>query len=359
MDPGFLLFPGLAAALLVAAAMVACFAECRRLTRVVLAAEAQRDSVLADERGAVRALRLAAIELRGPATTLLGHADRLRADAGPGLHGDRQNVAADGAAIGATIGAIAHQMLDLADDMQHHALADAASRVLHERPTRLAVALKDAITVVQSGLEPSRRQWLLPPDIDAIELLVDRRALGQILARVLGNAARFSRLDDWIDISFEFDGDHFVLLVADEGIGLFAGGHAGAPGPADSRGLGLGLALARVLMEAHDGALRVEAVPSVGTRVRLHFPMTRLLRMAQGAAAAPSVGLPAGVPFAGVPFVGVPFAGAPVGSPICVPSAAPVVEPIGERLGKRMAEPMTMPVSLPTGGRAAEVPVGV
>lgn len=354
MDPGPFLLPGLAAALLVAAAVAACIADRRRLKRALREAITQRDRVLADERGAIRALHLAAIELRGPATTLLGHADRLCADAGPGKTGegenhDRQNgigqngtgqngtgqngfhqngvhqnaIRQNAAAIGATIGAIAHQMLDLADDLQHHALADAASRMLREEPTRLAVALRDAITVVQSGLEPSRRQWLLPPDIDAIELLVDRRALGQILARVLSNAARFSRLDDWIDISFEFDGDHFVLLVADEGIGVVAAGHAGTPGLADSRGLGLGLALARVLMEAHGGALRVEAVPSVGTRVRLEFPIKCLLGMALGAPASVPIDEPAGVP-AGVSSAGVP-AEAPSGMPMRPPVGAAMV----------------------------------
>ena len=117
---------------------------------------------------------------------------------------------------------------------------------------------------------------------------------------MLGNAARFSRLDDWIDISFEFDDDYFALLVADEGIGVVAAGHAGTPAPADSRGIGLGLALARVLMEAHGGALRVEAVPSVGTRVRLDFPMKRLLRAAPSTLAAASVSLPTGAQLGGV-----------------------------------------------------------
>ena len=283
MEPGPFLLPGLAAALLVAAAVAACLADRRRLARALRAATRERDRVLVDELAAVRALRLAAIELRGPATTLLGHADRLCADGGGGQ-------------IGATIGAIAHQVLDLADDLQHHALADAASRVLRDEPTHLAVMLKDAIAVVQASLEPSRRHWRLPPDIDAIELSADRRALGQILARVLGNAARFSRLDDWIDISFDADGDHFALIVADEGNGLVTADRSVAPGLADSRGLGLGLALARVLMEAHGGALRVEAVPSVGTRVTLDFPMTRLLRMALSAPALAPVGVAVGVP---------------------------------------------------------------
>jgi signal transduction histidine kinase len=168
-------------------------------------------------------------------------------------------------------------MLDLADDLQHHALADAASRVLRDEPTLLDAALHDAVATVEASLAPGRRHWRLPPELDGIEVIADRRALAQILARVLGCAARFSQHDDWIDIAFELAADRFALIVADEGSGLAATDAAGTPGQADTRGLGLGLALARVLMQAHGGTLLVEAVPSVGTRVTLDFPLTRLI----------------------------------------------------------------------------------
>jgi two-component system sensor histidine kinase BaeS len=282
MELAPLYLPGLIAALLIAAAVAVGLADRHRQRRALLAARAERDQARAGEAEAVRVLRLAAIELRGPATTLLGHADRL---------------CADGVSVpaGTTMGAIAQQMLDLADDLQHHALADAASRVLRDEPIRLVALLHDAVAAVQAGLEPSRRHWRLPPELDAVELMADRRALAQILARVLGSAARFSHHDDWIDIAFELAGDRFALIVADEGNGLAAADGPGAPGRADSRGLGLGLALARLLMQAHGGALRVEAVPSVGTRVTLDFPMRRLVRAAltEPASATPAPTTPA------------------------------------------------------------------
>ena len=284
MALGSAFLPVLLAALLTAAAIAAGICDHRRQRRALLAVGAQRDHARAGEAEAVRALRLAAIELRGPATTLLGHADRLCAD--------RVSVP-----VGTTIGAIARQMLDLADDLQHHALADAASRVLCEEPTRLDMALHDAVAAVEAGLAPGRRHWRLPPELDGIEVIADRRALAQILARVLGCAARFSQHDDWIDIAFEIAADRFALIVADEGSGLAATEGAGAAGHADTRGLGLGLALARVLMQAHGGTLLVESVPSVGTRVTLDFPLTRLVDApsAEPVVAATGTGTPATV----------------------------------------------------------------
>lgn len=253
------------AILLIAVAAAVMLTDRRRQLRKLRLVRAERDRARKTAADAIRTLRLAAIELRGPATALLGHAEGLSA----------QGVAGEPAAA---ISAIAGQVLDLADDLQHHALADATGRVLREERTPLAPLLQEAVTAAQASLGPSRRNWRLPADIGAIDLLVDRRALAQVLARVLGNAVRFSHHDDWIDIATDTRDDRFALIVADEGSGHAASEGAGVAGRPDSRGLGLGLALARVLMEAHGGMLTIEVAPSVGTRVTLDFPITRLVR---------------------------------------------------------------------------------
>jgi len=103
-----------------------------------------------------------------------------------------------------------------------------------------------------------------------------------VLTRVLTNAARFTRHQDWIDITVERqDGKRqeagLVLVIADEGIGLPAAPPPGAAAPpGNSRGVGLGLTLARSLMHAHGGSLQVESHARVGTRVSLTWPADRI-----------------------------------------------------------------------------------
>jgi signal transduction histidine kinase len=137
--------------------------------------------------------------------------------------------------------------------------------------------LRDAIAAVATALEPAQRRWCLAPGLAGCTLDADRRALSQILQRVLGNAARHSRAGDWIEIGLEPADNGVTLVIADEGTGLCGPDNPAPPGQVESRGLGLGLALARRLMEAHGGSLATEAAARVGTRVILRFPAERVV----------------------------------------------------------------------------------
>lgn len=226
-----------------------------------------RNLALDAEQAAIRILKLAAIELRAPAMTLLGHADRLTQSHPAEANGDL-------AIHSAAIAGGAMHILDLADELQDHAVGEPAGRILRLETVALEPLLRDAIVGIEASLGPSRRQWRLAPDIAAICLHADRRALTQIVTRVLGNAARLSRDRDWIDIRTAPTEGGLCLAIEDEGVGLPAGLDLtpGAVAHSASRGLGLGLALARVLMAAHGGALTVESATRVGSRVMLIFP---------------------------------------------------------------------------------------
>ncbi len=150
---------------------------------------AQRDRAMVAEATTMRTLRLAVGDLRDAAMRLLGHAEQIS------LRGTEPTPDIAG------ILAMTRQLLDLADDMQDHAVPGAAARVLKTETTPLEPFLTETIASVTAMLGPSRRHWRVASEISGCALLVDRRALSQVLGRVLANAARESRHGDWIDIS--------------------------------------------------------------------------------------------------------------------------------------------------------------
>jgi len=230
------------------------------MRRQLSKATAERDAAKAAAAATERLLRLATNDFRAPALALLSHADQLcRGCDDPAQHGS-------------AIAAIAEQLLGVADTLQDHALPGSRTKVLRKEALCLGEVLADAIAGVSGALEPGRRHWRVSPDLDGRKLFADRRALNQILLRVLTNAVRLSRHDDCIDISCVAGANGLTLIVADEGHGLVGLDPPWAEDQPDNRGLGLGLSLARALMVAHGGTLAVESTARVGARVTLHFP---------------------------------------------------------------------------------------
>jgi signal transduction histidine kinase len=260
----------------------------RRLRRQLARLSHERDRALATASATDRQLRLCAGELRDTALTLRGHADLLAArDADPTGHapGHTQGHTQVHAHARAIASATVH-IFALADELLDHEMPGSQNRVLHEEKMQLGALVRDAIAATAATLGPSRRHWRIAPQLDGVTVRVDRRAMALVLLRVLGNAARFTSHDDWIDIGCaRHDGD-VVLIVADEGAGHpngHANGDSGAPPIAslpasfpDRRGLGLGLTVARQLMHAHDGELTVETAPRIGTSVTLTLPAGRV-----------------------------------------------------------------------------------
>jgi signal transduction histidine kinase len=238
-----------------------------RASRTASRARADRDRAVVAEAATTRALRVSVADLRADAMRLLGYAERL---VGPGREPSPDLTG---------VLAMTQQLLAHTDDMQDYAVPGAASRKIDRDVVPLRGLIEDCIASVSATLGPSIRHWRIGPEASGLALVVDPRAVSHILGRVLSNAARHSRHDDWIEISVECWPAGVAVVIEDDGTGFLTSHRQPPPAERESRGLGLGLVLARVLMEAHGGQMTVESVARVGTKVTLRFPSQRVIRM--------------------------------------------------------------------------------
>jgi signal transduction histidine kinase len=253
-------------------------------TAIIVALRARRRAAAALARAAAagreaaastRTLGLVAAELRGPSLAVLGQAERLCAA-----------VPAAAAEAGAVAGAARH-LLRLAESLTELVAAGGGPPALVEETFPLGPLLQEAVTGLEAQLGHGRRHWRVAPDLAALSLYADRRALRGALEHVLARAARLSRDGDWIELRLEAEHgpESFAILVEDEGSGLptedlAAEAEQGRAWGAVSvlprtRGMGLGLAVARTLLQAHGGGLVLEAAPGIGARASLILPRTR------------------------------------------------------------------------------------
>jgi len=218
---------------------------------------AERAEHLAGAR--TRSMALAAQELRGAAA---------------GLAGGR-GAAPEGSE------ALAQRLLRVADDLTDVAQAHDA-RVIRDVPTPLGAIVDGAIAKVAAQIRPATRHWQVDPGLSGLTVKADGRALEGALVALLRRAASNSQDDDTVALRWVLASETIAIVIEDEGEGRAAPDlvpETTAPA-IGTRGLDLGLNLARSLAAAHGGDIRLETAPGIGARAWLTLPRARLLASA-------------------------------------------------------------------------------
>ena len=223
----------------------------------------QLKTMMTTEKSAVRQLRLGSHNLRSVGMSLQGHAESLQAGGTPDVSG---------------IAEAATAVFEIADYMHEWAIHAQATQVLNEEAVHLGNALDEAVSTIKLTMQPGRRRWLVEPDVLAVRLRADRRALRHVLTRALSIAVRGSGHDAGIRLRLDNAEDEVALVIERQP------GPAGEANPSAAAGSpDLRLTLARALMEAHGGKFSVERCDGSGVRLRLTFPIGRILTRGAGA----------------------------------------------------------------------------
>jgi signal transduction histidine kinase/CheY-like chemotaxis protein len=182
------------------------------------------------------------------------------------------------------------RLIRLINDILDIEKIDAGHAIVRRDPLRLRPLLETTIAGVESF---AREQGVAVtmstgPEADA-DLVGDADRLIQVFTNLLSNAVKFSPPGAAVDVSVTLDGEQAVVRVRDRGPGIptaFAGrifGKFQQAGGADSRqsgGTGLGLNIARAIVESHAGRIGFEPAPDGGTVFWVALP--RELRAVAG-----------------------------------------------------------------------------
>lgn len=172
----------------------------------------------------------------------------------------------------------ADHMAGLVEDLLLLSRLDAGSVPLEAEPVNVDDLLKDVVAPVERlALDRGLRLELNATPTCA---LGDRARLRQVVLILLDNALRHVPAGGWIRVACNQEGRTATIAVSDNGTGIlpehlphvFERFYTGDPG--DSAGSGLGLSIARSLVQEMHGEIRLESRPEAGTRVTVILPGT-------------------------------------------------------------------------------------
>lgn len=220
-------------------------------------------------------------ELRSPLSTMLMHAEMLKAG---DLGAEEQKKTGEAIARATT------RLTQTIDDLVDVAKAMSGTLSHQPQPASLTSIVKTAVNysgqVAKRGVTFSVEAAGTTGDV-----LGDVARLSQVVRHLLSNAARFSPKGATVAVSVVEEGDDLVVRVKDAGPGVEAAwlpflfnrlsdpDAAGRPKP--QGGIGYGLSIAQFIVARHGGTIALESSTPQGSVFKVSLPRRRAPRSDQ------------------------------------------------------------------------------
>lgn len=159
------------------------------------------------------------------------------------------------------------QLVRLVDDLLDVSRITSGKLVIRKERIDLSEVVSSAIETARPLLEQRSQTLLVELPEQPVRLHGDLVRLSQVLSNLLNNAAKYSDPSTQISLGAAVEGDYVRVKIADQGMGIapeslgaiFGMFSQAATAQTGQTGLGVGLALARRLVELHGGNIVAES----------------------------------------------------------------------------------------------------
>jgi two-component system cell cycle sensor histidine kinase PleC len=219
-------------------------------------------------------------ELRTPLNAIIGFSDMMAL----AIHGPMGAPAYEQYA--ADINGSAKHLLAIINDILDIAKIEAGRLDLIEEETPVAHLCDVALRLMQERAHEQGITLTFEPTPNLPNVMVDQRAMRQVLLNLLSNAVKFTKAGGQVTLRALLSPDNELLLqVSDTGIGMREEDLHRVLEPFVQveneltrryEGTGLGLSLSKQLIELHGGRIGIVSKPNFGTTVSVYLPGSRV-----------------------------------------------------------------------------------
>jgi len=209
-------------------------------------------------------------DLRTPLAALVGLAESLTM-AGPTLSGAQHETAQAIADEARRMGALVNNLLEMAR-------IESGEVKLRRQWQSLQEVVGSALKAAQPALAKHRVEVDVPGDLPLVEF--DATLIERVLYNLVENASKYTPPGTVITIAAEVAGDTVAVSVSDTGPGIAKGQEEAifdkfTRGARESAtpGVGLGLAISRAIIQAHQGRIWAERGAGGGARFTFTLPL--------------------------------------------------------------------------------------
>jgi signal transduction histidine kinase len=156
---------------------------------------------------------------------------------------------------------------------------------LRREPMLLSTAIEHAVEIAKPVIDAGRHALQVSQPPQPLQLDGDLTRLAQVFSNVLINAAKYTPPGGIIKIDVQADGSQAVVRVADTGIGIAADqmaqifrifGQVESDVDRTQGGQGIGLSLAKGLIEMHGGTIEARSEGlGKGSEFVMRLPLNR------------------------------------------------------------------------------------
>ena len=180
-----------------------------------------------------------------------------------------------------------HGMARLVDDLLYVARSEAGAPKLKLRPLNLRKLADTAVQGLRVLIEADNGTIKLNAPGASAPVLGDGDRLSQMIHILLDNAIHYSEGPPDIIVSVLPSPDGHILMVTDQGIGIseedlphvFDRYHRGRLAKEQNgAGVGIGMPMAKAIVEGHGGSISIESARGSGTTVKVYLPGVESVR---------------------------------------------------------------------------------